>query len=179
MRQRCGLRDASPRSRRANARRGASRRVVVLAGGKAARAGAVDLLMLPPGDDVQVALVVRALVAAYQPNVGELGEVLLDSSRRVFRAQYPQLPGDDRGVVAVPALVVSLGEQAEEGALGGQGDGGQGLGDEGFGLDGADSCQEGASSLGGRRAGYPRLTVGRGGTGVKSGEASGCRRGAR
>src|SRR5690606_29198164 len=70
--------------------------------------------------------------------------------------------GDDRGVVAVAALVVGLGEQAEEGALGGQGDGGQGLGDEGFGLDGADSCQEGASSLGGRWAGCPRFTVGRG-----------------
>src|SRR5690606_41085180 len=107
------------------------------AGWNTARAGAIDLLMLPPGDDVQVALVARALVAAYQPGVGELGEVLLDSARRVFRAQDPQLPGDDRGVVAVAPLVVSLSEQAEEGALGGQGDGGQGL------ESGSAACREG------------------------------------
>lgn len=74
--------------------------------------------------------------------VGELGEILLDLGGSVLRTQNPQLTGDDCRVVAVAALVVGLGEQAEEGALGGQGDDGEGFGDEGFGLDGADPCQE-------------------------------------
>jgi hypothetical protein len=104
-------------------------------------------------------VVIRPFVAADQPGVGELGEVRLDARRPVFRAQHPQLPGGDRGVVAVAALVVGLGEQTEEGALGGQGHGGQGLGDEGFGLDGADSCQEGWLLTRLQVGRHPRRTV--------------------
>lgn len=134
VRQRCGLGETSSC--------GATDGVVVGACGEPALARPVDLLVLVPGDDVQVALVVRAGVAADEAGVGELGEVLLDVGGGVFGAQDPKLSGGDRGVVAVAALVVGLGEEAEEGALGGQGDRGQGFGDEGFGLDGADACQE-------------------------------------
>ncbi len=129
---------------------------------EAALAGPVDPLMEAPGDDVQVSLVIRRLVAADQPGVGELREVRFDIGRGVLRAQDPQLSGDDRGVATVAALVVGLGEQAEEGALGGQGDGGQGLGDEGFGLDGADSCQVRGGPHSVACAWAARLTVGRG-----------------
>jgi hypothetical protein len=94
-----------------------------------------------PGDDVQVSLVARARVAADEPGVGKLGEVLLDLGGGVLGPQDPQLAGDDRGVVPVAALVVRLGEQAEERAFGGQGHGCQGLGDESLGLDGADARQ--------------------------------------
>lgn len=124
------------------AARGTVRIVVARAGRDAALAGPVDLLVLVPRDDVKVALVVRALVPADQAGVGQLGEILLDLGGSVLRTQNPQLTGDDRRVVAIAALVVGLSEQAEEGALGGQGDDGEGFGDEGFGLDGADPCQE-------------------------------------
>jgi hypothetical protein len=93
--------------------------------------------MVVPGDDVEVLLGVVAFVAADEVGCGELGEVVLDAEGAVVGAQRPQQPGDDGGLVAESAVVVGLGEQAEEGPLGRQGDCGQGLRGEGFGLDGA------------------------------------------
>ncbi|KJY29407.1 hypothetical protein VR44_23020 [Streptomyces katrae] len=72
------------------------------------------------GDDVQVLPSVLALVAADQAGRVELCQIVLDFDRTVFAAQRPQLSGDDGGLVADAALVVGLGEQAEEGPLGAQ-----------------------------------------------------------
>ncbi|GAA2435057.1 hypothetical protein GCM10010433_39780 [Streptomyces pulveraceus] len=102
-------------------------------------AGAVDLLVLGEGDDVQVPLAVAALVAADQPGPIELGQVVLDLHRPVLAAQRPQQAGDDRGLITQTALVVGLGEQPEEGPLGGQRHGREGLRRERLGLDGADT----------------------------------------
>lgn len=66
---------------------------------------------------MEVAAAVAAGVAADQSRVGELLEVVLDVHRGVLGAKRPEQPGDDRRVVPVTAVVISLGEQAEEGAL--------------------------------------------------------------
>jgi hypothetical protein len=95
--------------------------------------------VLGEGDDVQVPLAVLALVTADQPGIVELDEVVLDRLRPVLAAQRPQLAGDDGSLVAEPALVIGLGEQPEEGPLGGQGHRREGLGRERLGLDGADT----------------------------------------
>jgi hypothetical protein len=78
VRQRCCLGEAGSC--------GAADGVVVGACGESALAGPVDLLVLVPGGDVQVTLVVRAGVAADEAGVGELGEVLLDVGGGVFGA---------------------------------------------------------------------------------------------
>jgi hypothetical protein len=95
--------------------------------------------VLGEGDDVQVPLAVPALVAADQPGGVELGEIVLDLHRAALAAQRPELACDDGDLVAEAPLVVGLGEQAEEGPLGGQGHGCEGLRRERLGLDGADT----------------------------------------
>ncbi|MGF6942310.1 hypothetical protein BKA18_002102 [Streptomyces auratus] len=84
--------------------------VVLRAGWVTNAARAVDLLVLAPGDDVQVPLAVVAFVAAYQVGAGELGQIVLDVYRAVLRTQGPEQSGDDGGLVAEAAVVVGLGE---------------------------------------------------------------------
>jgi hypothetical protein len=112
--------------------------VVLRAGGQAGLARLVDLLVLGPGHDVQVAAAVAAGVPADQARVRELLEVVLDVDGGVLGAQGPEQPGDDRGVVAVAAVVVRLAEQPEEGPLGLDAHFGERLGDERLRLDGSD-----------------------------------------
>ncbi|WXK80104.1 hypothetical protein WAB15_31170 [Streptomyces sirii] len=105
---------------------------------------------------MQVPLAVGALVTADQLGGVELGEVVFDAQRAVFGAQGPQQAGDDGGLVAEPAVVVCLGEQAEERPLGGQGDRREGLRVERLGLDGADTGdvdRPPSSQIGGREFG--------------------------
>ncbi|MFJ4314201.1 hypothetical protein ACIP46_02770 [Streptomyces lavendulae] len=86
-----------------------------------------------------VPLAVRSRVAADEVLGGELGQVILDAHGAVVRAQGPQQRGEDCGLVPEAAVVVGLGDQADEGALGGEGDCGEGLGGQGFRLDGSDA----------------------------------------
>lgn len=72
-----------------------------------------------------------------RPAARELVEIVLDVDRGVLGAQGPQEPSDDRGVVAVPSVVVSLREEAEEGPLGLDAHFGERLGEERLRLDGA------------------------------------------
>ncbi|NJP44480.1 HD domain-containing protein [Streptomyces sp. PRB2-1] len=90
--------------------------------------------------------------AAVLHDVGYAPRLAIDAEGAVVGAQRPQQAGDDGGLVAEAAVVVGLGEQAEEGPLGRQGHRGQGLRGEGFGLDGAYPCHASAPRLrGGQR----------------------------
>ncbi|ESP99291.1 hypothetical protein B591_14083 [Streptomyces sp. GBA 94-10 4N24] len=84
---------------------------------------------------MQVALAVVTLVPADQTGAVELCEVVLDLQGAVFGAEGPQGAGDDSSLVAETAVVVCLGEEAEEGPLGVDAHRGERLGDEGFRLD--------------------------------------------
>ncbi|WP_407989076.1 hypothetical protein [Kitasatospora sp. CMC57] len=109
-----------------------------------------DLLVLVPLGDVQVLAAVAAGVPAEQPDGRELLEVVRAVDRGVLGPQRPQDAVDDRGVVDVAALVVDLGEQADEGPLSGQRHLGEAkrLGD--LGLDGADARHGYRPAFGGR-----------------------------
>ncbi|GLX34333.1 hypothetical protein Sros01_04060 [Streptomyces roseochromogenus] len=132
-----GFTACSVRAPKSGGRR--ARAVVLGAGRVTYTAGTVDLLVQVPGDDVEVPLAVLARVTADEVLGGELGQVVLDADGAVVRAQGPQQPGEDCGLVPEASVVVGLGEQPEEGALGGEGDRGEGLGGEGLGLDGSDA----------------------------------------
>lgn len=109
------------------------------AGGQARGGGVGDLLVLVPLGDVQVLAAVAAGVPADQAGLGELAKLGLGVERRVLGPQRPQGAVEDGRVVAVASLVVGLGEQANERALGGQGDRGEVLRDGVLGLNGADA----------------------------------------
>ena len=74
-----------------------------------------------PVDHMQVRAPVAAAVPADDSGGVELGQVFRDVHRAVLRPQGPQRAADDGGVVTVAAGVVSLGQQSEEGPLGGHG----------------------------------------------------------
>lgn len=89
---------------------------------------------------MEVAASVAAGVPAEQAGVGELLEVVLDVDRRVLGPQGPEQPRDDRGVIAMAAVVVGLGEEAEERPLRLDAHLGERLGEERLRLDGPDPC---------------------------------------
>lgn len=102
-------------------------------------ARSVDLLVLAPGDDVQVPLAVVTLITTDQVSGGELRQVVLYLHGAMRWTQGPQQPGENGRLIAESAVVVSLGEETEEGSLCAEGDGGERLGGESFGLDCSDS----------------------------------------